>query len=558
VSGDRRSGSGGSLPDLNEVPVLAPGSRFRNQPLTIEALIGSGASGRVYRVLHDQLGRFALKTSLMRNSGNTTEIRRELAGAKANYNLEHPNVVRVWDLNWEEDGLLWVRMELLSGQTVGEMLHHFGALPAFHAFDIALEVASGLQAIHEHRIIHRDVKPSNIMLTKEGGVKLFDFAYAKVSGSGVSTTQGGGSVLGSLPYMAPEHLAAAEPTVLFDVYALGVTLWEMLVGVHPLARYGGDLTSAFTHKLREPLPSLELAARLPAYVDAFIQRATAHDPAKRHRSIWAFLQDGEEVRRRLASDGDPHVRQIVSFVPSWTEEHPVRRRRSGRAEYSEVAPLPPRPVVEPPRQRVVLQATVLVPAEGAEHASSTAAAAALPAARDGVLPPPPTQPMAALPDSRDTARGVAPKSWVEAARANVASVSSASDATARTTDEPVASGSRPPPTTRKKLRAAVALFVAVIAVAVVGAISVSLFFTTNEPARPSSAPGTAWSATTPTSAGPRAAASAASTGTTHDAPPMTSASAAGSGTPRAGWPTRPGRPHQPRVPPAAVPPAPHR
>src|SRR5579884_2592743 len=108
MSAERRSSPARPRVDLNAVPILRPGTRFRSQPWCIEELIGSGASGQVYRILHDQLGRFALKTSRVPASGRTRETQRELAGAKANYLLEHPNIVRVLDLNWEDDGLLWV------------------------------------------------------------------------------------------------------------------------------------------------------------------------------------------------------------------------------------------------------------------------------------------------------------------------------------------------------------------------------------------------------------------------------------------------------------------
>src|SRR5580704_8875827 len=106
--------------------------------------------------------------------------------------------------------------------------------------------------------------------------------------------------------------------------------------------------------MTEPLPSLVTMARLPAYADAFVQRAAARDPGQRHASVWAFLQEGEAVRERLAKDLDPHVRAIVSVVPRWARDHPVVRQRSSRSEYGEATPLASQAGEEAPSRRVVL------------------------------------------------------------------------------------------------------------------------------------------------------------------------------------------------------------
>ncbi len=330
--------------------VFKVGTLFRDN-LRVDRILGAGLDGEVYKVTHIHTGiSFALKIMYLEDCEQAGKVRRALSTAKGSYRIQHANVVRVHDLGCEPDGRVWVLMELLEGRSLASLLAPRNSLGVLFAYAIAIEMAWGLAAAHEAQVIHRDIKPDNVFLTVDGVIKILDFSIAKCLPDGVRTTRRK-TGMGTPAYMSPENIAGAAPDVGFDVYSLGLMLWEMIVGRHP---YEDALRSTSEMFRRQhsvhPMP-LSLAARLPDYVDGLIERATAKDPTKRFATIVEMARALVVDRDRLAADVDARriSLQPVVGLPL------VLRSPLGHAEYHEQrAPdLDPPPPL--PSQRVVLR-----------------------------------------------------------------------------------------------------------------------------------------------------------------------------------------------------------
>ncbi len=326
------------MTDHPEDPRLfSPGEQFRQFHYVVQGFLGEGASGQVYAVRHrftDE--RFALKVNHLEDRGNARRVARSLVEARASHCIQHDNVVRVFDLGCEEDGLVWQLMELLEGQTVGALLRRMGRLSPVYAIDVLVEAAYGLQAAHELGIVHRDVQPSNVFVTSAGRVKVLDFSLSSWIRSPLKTTHGRGP-RGSLGYMAPEHLLKAVPTPAFDVYALGIMLWELLVGRHPFEESLGNAARLVLRQLKDAPESLVTAAGLPAYVDEIVQGAVAKDPAARYAGMWPFAQALIGLRERLLAD--THVEARVRHGEAWERRLPIVRATESALRYeSSLAP----------------------------------------------------------------------------------------------------------------------------------------------------------------------------------------------------------------------------
>jgi eukaryotic-like serine/threonine-protein kinase len=317
--------------DLEQPRVFKPGDHFLRYHYDVEAFLGAGASGQVYAVRHRFTGdRFALKVGHLKDRSNARKVARSLIEAKATYRIQHQNVVRVLDLACEDDGLVWQIMELLEGKSLAELLQRYGRFSPLYAIDVALEVAWGLHAAHEQQVIHRDVQPRNVFVTANGVVKVLDFSLAKVIPSGLQTTRGKRS-MGTTAYMAPEHLKGAPATPQFDVYALGMLLWQTMVGRHPFEEHLRDLSSLVLKQIQEDPPSLAQATGLPAYCDDLVRSATAKDTRQRYAGMWPMAQALLELRQRLAAD--PVAASLVRHRPAWEAQHPVLRDPAGWSQY---------------------------------------------------------------------------------------------------------------------------------------------------------------------------------------------------------------------------------
>ncbi|WP_437481517.1 protein kinase [Sorangium sp. So ce1014] len=335
-----------------EPQVFQPGQVFHQ--VEIVRFIGAGYSGEVYEVRHRITGaRCALKIMHLRDRKDARKAERSLAEAHGMFGIQHANVVEVFDIGCEADGTAWMLMEFLDGPTLATVLERQGRLSPLFALHVALEVAWGLDAAHENQIIHRDVKPDNIAFTVDGWVKVVDFSIAKVIPYEMRTTQRNVR-LGTAAYMAPENLAGSEADARFDVYSLGLVLWEMMAGRHPFCDAFQDRTMLVNWQFFADPEPLSGVTGLPEYVDEVIRRATAKQPVARYLSMAEMAQAMIALRSRLAKD---EAEGRISLVAP-PGEPPIPGRAGKRAVYQ---PPATGPTLEVPRREPSARVVVASP-----------------------------------------------------------------------------------------------------------------------------------------------------------------------------------------------------
>ena len=254
--------------DTQFVPDLPRFGRFR-----ATGELGSGAMGAVYRAHDDVLGReVAIKTLHAHRSDNQLR-ERFFQEARAVGLVAHPNIVGIYDMG-TEDGAPYLVMELASGGSLREQIKR-SRLSTDSVRMLGIQIAQALAAAHEHEILHRDVKPANILAMRDGSWKLADFGIARLPDSSLTLT---GQFLGSPAYAAPESLTAGEFSPASDVYNLGATLYEALTGDTP---YGDRDVDSLFRKVKEDPPELRQRVVLPDAMGAAIMATLARDPAKR-------------------------------------------------------------------------------------------------------------------------------------------------------------------------------------------------------------------------------------------------------------------------------------
>jgi serine/threonine-protein kinase len=297
--------------------VLTPGDRFLQQQYEFGRFLGAGGSGRVFEVEHRLTGeRFAAKLMHPAAARDPRQIQRALTAARVRYRIRHHNVTALVDVGREKDGRVWGLLELHEGHTLAELLRRFGRFSPLFALAFVLEIAFGLQAAHDLQVIHRDVKPSNIFYTFDGCVKVFNFSFARYLSEEPAHAPPRVTPA-TLPYMAPEQILGAQPTPQFDVYALGLLLWFMLVGRHPFAEFLRDREALkYAHRHVEPEP-LATVLGLP-YLDEVVRGATAKDPGRRFVGMWPLVQALMTARDHLL--GDARVRAHTGGGFAWEEQ----------------------------------------------------------------------------------------------------------------------------------------------------------------------------------------------------------------------------------------------
>src|SRR5512134_3642276 len=267
--------------------------------------LGRGAMGVVYRAEDPSLDRVvALKTiSLAEADGRKDYEKRFMLEAKAAGKLTHPNIVTIFDFG-EEGDLAYMAMELLEGTELRARMRQ-GTIPAVEAVDIALQVAEGLAFAHEHGIVHRDVKPGNIMLLERGPVKIMDFGIARMRTADHKTSTG--VVLGTPRYMSPEQISGQPVDQRSDIFSLGTVLYEMLTQTSLFA--GQDVNQiAFNVTTNEPAPPSHKNPELPQILDLIVARALKKEPSVRYQDAYemaADLRDALAEMRGRAPARDP-------------------------------------------------------------------------------------------------------------------------------------------------------------------------------------------------------------------------------------------------------------
>ena len=262
--------------------MLSPGSRFGGYE--VESVVGLGGFGILYRARQLRLDRpVALKlveAGVARDPVVRERLRRE---ARAVASLDHPNIVPLYEAG-EEDGTVYIVTRWVEGTELGALLHRDGPMQPSQAASTAAQIADALEMAHEKGLVHRDVKPSNVIVTAEGHVYLTDFGLARRVETAPGLT-GPDQMLGTIDYVAPEQIEGSEPDARGDIYSLGCVLYEMLTGEPPFADRKGAMAKMWAQVNAEP-PSLRgRRPDVPAALEDVVNRAIAKDPQARPTAV---------------------------------------------------------------------------------------------------------------------------------------------------------------------------------------------------------------------------------------------------------------------------------
>lgn len=248
--------------------------------------IGSGGMANVYKAKDHKLNRFvAMKVLKQEFREDTTFINKFKTEAQSAAGLTHPNIVNVFDVG-EDDGIHYIVMELVEGITLKDYISKKGKLSVKEATSIAIQVSMGLEAAHSHGIIHRDVKPQNIIISTDGKVKVTDFGIARAASSNTISS----NVMGSVHYSSPEQVRGGYSDEKSDIYSLGITLYEMVTGKVP---FEGETTVAIAikHLQDEMVPPTVYTPDLPHSLELIILKCTQKSVDKRYASMSEVIAD---------------------------------------------------------------------------------------------------------------------------------------------------------------------------------------------------------------------------------------------------------------------------
>ncbi|MCR4989283.1 MAG: Stk1 family PASTA domain-containing Ser/Thr kinase [Lachnospiraceae bacterium] len=248
--------------------------------------IGTGGMSDVYKAKDHKLNRFvAVKVLKQEFSENANFVSKFRVEAQAAAGLMHPNIVNVYDVG-QEEGVHFIVMELVEGITLKKYIEKKARLSVKEAISIAIQVSMGIEAAHKNHIIHRDIKPQNIIISKDGKVKVTDFGIAKAATSNTITS----NVMGSVHYTSPEQARGGYSDEKSDIYSLGITFFEMLTGRVP---FNGETTVAIAIKhIQEEMPSpREFVSEIPVSVEQIVLKCCQKSPDRRYQSMEELIAD---------------------------------------------------------------------------------------------------------------------------------------------------------------------------------------------------------------------------------------------------------------------------
>ena len=254
----------------------------------INGFIGEGGMSRVWRALDQNTGKnVAVKVLREEYSEDESFIRRFDREAQAASRMSHPNIVNLLDVGVEEDGTRYLVMEYVQGKTLKRFIQESGALRPEIAAQIIIRVLAALQHAHQNGVVHRDIKPQNILIDKEGTVKVADFGIARMANA-QTVNQTDESVMGSVYYFSPEQARGAAVDARSDIYSVGVVFYEMLTGKVP---FTGDTPVAMQHLQTAPIPPAEVNPSVSSALDFVVLHAMEKKPRRRYQSAEEMLRD---------------------------------------------------------------------------------------------------------------------------------------------------------------------------------------------------------------------------------------------------------------------------
>ena len=274
--------------------------------------IGEGGMSEVYKARCNKLNRFVavkiLKESLASNEEIVEKFKKEATAIAA---LSDNNIVNVLDVG-SQDNINYIVMELVKGKTLKELIVEFGKMNYETAIKIAIQVAKALDCAHKNGIIHRDVKPQNILVTEDGIIKVTDFGIAKSSGSGTLTNSS--TVMGSAHYFSPEQAKGSFLDARTDLYSLGVVIYEMTTGRLPFDAES-PVTVALKHIQEEPIPPKQINSKIPESLNNLILKAMSKEPSKRYQTAKELINDLQKIK------DDPNVK--IGVNPKEDDGHTI-------------------------------------------------------------------------------------------------------------------------------------------------------------------------------------------------------------------------------------------
>jgi serine/threonine protein kinase len=301
--------------------------RFR-----LDEKIGSGGMSTVYRAFDPTLERWVAIKMMHRDiSSDPDQLERFRREARTVARLNHPHVVTVIDAG-EDDGAPYIVFEYVEGETLKERIRRLGSLPVSEAVAYAIEIGRALSSAHANRLVHRDVKPQNVLIDPDGRAKVTDFGIARsLEAHGLTAA---GRVLGTTDYVSPEQAMGHDVTEQSDIYSLGICIYEMLTGEVPF--HADTQVAVAMQHVKEPLPDVQRRRpEISAALAAVIEHATAKETRHRYATVDAMVHDLEEVLAiEAARTGETsgEATTVLRSLPGETGDFaPARMRRPRRA-----------------------------------------------------------------------------------------------------------------------------------------------------------------------------------------------------------------------------------
>ena len=306
---------------------------------------GVGGMATVYKAKDTVLNR-NVAVKVLKEEFITDEefVKRFNSEAQAAASLSHPNIVSIYDVG-NEDNIYYIVMELVRGKTLKQIITEEGALPWKWSVNIAMQIASALETAHKNNIVHRDIKPHNIIITEDGVAKVTDFGIAKAVSN--STITAFGTTIGSVHYFSPEQAKGGYTDAKSDIYSLGVVMYEMLTGKVPFDS-DTSVSVALKHMQEAPVAPMDVNENIPQAVNDIILKAMQKEPMARYQSATAMLNDLARALKEPDGDfvgednlDDGLTRRMGAITPDMERNSNVRTKKKKQNNFAKFMKIHP-------------------------------------------------------------------------------------------------------------------------------------------------------------------------------------------------------------------------